>query len=292
MLEFPDSIEINRVSKLVDWVERALWYSNARAVKLWFRGHNSQIADVRPGFLRPDVEAVLTEDAGWATKEQEWDGPVGPGEVQFNMEFRRRAASLLPVRDDLVETYLLAQHHGLPTRLLDWTTNPLAALFFAVSAKPNEDGEILVSAPVNYAENEDTERSESEDFSYRAYARTAPALQQAVGSLFGETERPEDLDLLFVVPDLSDPRVSQQGSCFSLHMSNTNVLPENTTVRLRVPAQPKLLLQEALRMMGVSWATLFPDLDHLCREMVASWGLTLTSDLKDLTKDIRDEPDT
>ncbi|MBU4286821.1 MAG: FRG domain-containing protein [Proteobacteria bacterium] len=45
-----------------------------------------------------------------------------------------------------LELYILMQHYGLPTRLLDWTMSPLVALYFALKKKDNNDGKRVVWA--------------------------------------------------------------------------------------------------------------------------------------------------
>ena len=58
----------------------------------------------------------------------------------FDM-FKREARSMLdtsPIDD--WEWLSLAQHHLVPTRFMDWSQNPLVALYFAVVGNPKVDG--------------------------------------------------------------------------------------------------------------------------------------------------------
>jgi len=94
----------------------------------WFRGHSKTFGSLLPGAYREPYRSARENIEFWA-----------------GQRFRLRAASYsadLPKWDDYVSWLLLMQHHGVPTRLLDWTENVLVGLYFAVCDSEDEDGEL------------------------------------------------------------------------------------------------------------------------------------------------------
>lgn len=100
---------------------RAQWTSGPEPrEELWFRGLQSTVYELTPTLYRPP-----SLDSGFDQVE-----------TSLLHDFRSRARGFLGNNDSARRTdwewYAAARHHGLPSRLLDWTGNVLVALFFAL----------------------------------------------------------------------------------------------------------------------------------------------------------------
>jgi hypothetical protein len=106
--------------------------------QVWFRGHSTCDLSLQPGLYRENTRKHLHKQPGSPVPsdrgEDDLFAELFDLEHELRIDFTTYGHLLNEANQakTAIDWYFLMQHHGVPTRLLDWTTNALAALFFSL----------------------------------------------------------------------------------------------------------------------------------------------------------------
>lgn len=161
----------------------------------------------------------------------------------------------------------VAQHHGLPTRMLDWTYSPYVALHFATADLNNfhTDGVIWC---VNYVKSTDhlPEKLKAAIRQEGSNVFTPEVLEPVAPSLASLSEFQEEPFVMFMEPPSLDERIVHQYALFSM-MSTPDAmlchwLNEHPDLyfRLIIPTQLKWEIRDKLDQANITERVLFPGL--------------------------------
>ena len=207
--------------------------------------------------------------------------------------FRRKAHNYLDQHvidglDDPLFLWSVMQHHGVATRLLDWTHSIYVAAYFAASQLPERDGVVFglredivhrpSAVPVLPQPQTPTllQRRDSRAWAPPPrYDRLALDEALRAGAFFTPGVEPR---LFLLETTLETERMmSQQGvflACTSVAADIQQVLGLAVEERvhrpawgLRVPAAAKPYILNQLRLMNITAHSLFPGLDGLCKSI-------------------------
>jgi hypothetical protein len=175
--------------------------------------------------------------------------------------------------DSLWHWLSVAQHHGLPTRLVDWTFSPLVALHFATEDPAEYERDGVVWCVDFVRANQllpDRLRAILDEEGCDTF--TADMLG-AFSSLREFDALAREPFLLFIEPPALDARILNQAALFSLMPGAAASLPDwlrdhpDLARAIVVPAELKWEVRDKLDQANINERTLFPGLDGLSRSL-------------------------
>jgi len=210
----PEKVGLGILSEYISAVAET-WIIN-RA----FRGHASVAWTPQPSAFRPSAAGIDRELYLEAWKKT-----------------ARRFVTPQPAND--LEFLVLAQHYGIPTALLDWTTNPLVAFYFAC----------LPTGQMN----DGVEPTDGQVIQLNTTSIRTIRKNESVDVFKNDRSQPILLDTTFM-----NARAIAQDSLMTLHTPDESSL--DVTPVFTIPHDRKLYAKSALRLFGVTEERIYADL--------------------------------
>ncbi len=159
-------------------------------------------------------------------------------------EWCRQACRDTALPSSTLDRLALAQHHGLATPFLDWSSNPLVALYFAVCEQQSEEGVIYAYFPPLMDSLADESR-----------------VDRVGGQRISTNDIGDNYPYFGFIPSVVNPRIDRQSGLFTYHLWGSDAIEANR--KIMIPSDCKTDLKYTLGIMGVNESTVFPDLDGL-----------------------------
>ncbi|MGE9295946.1 MAG: FRG domain-containing protein [Puniceicoccales bacterium] len=211
-------------------------------------------------------------------------GPFVELERHLLRNFRKYAHRSVVERDSLWHWLAVAQHYGLPTRLLDWTYSPYVALHFATADISTFDRDGAIWA-LNYVRVHEllpeqlTLRLREEG----ANVFTTEMLYKTIGSFEELAGLQREPFLLFLEPPSIDDRIVNQFAFFSVASDPALCLDEwlrqrpDMWSRVIIPAKLKWEIRDKLDQANITERVLLPGLEGLSRWLTRHYSPKLPS---------------
>lgn len=242
----------NEIASLSDYFG-ALYPLLEAGKVFWFRGQAQREWSLTPSALRPDDVQCRERALGLVTDmkrflEMKLPRPPGP-----------------PAADDQLGWIQVAQHYGLPTRLLDWTQNAAVALFFACWEAPHVDGLVAALNPLELNQSVDPRLPRV----FNPHRAEDAKIINAYFNLSGRVSA-RGKPTIAINPTWNNERIALQQGVFSLHGSRKFDLDRHqASSLLYVPIlkEHKEALLNELERVGIGEMFIFPEPEHVCTHL-------------------------